>query len=138
MIELLDQNYAVAINDFSRVIDIDSTFAEAYIDRAYCGINTNNFEEAKEDCIKALKYKPYSYFAYNNLGIAYGELSRLDDAIQCFNKSIIFYENNPVAYYERGIIKQKKNDIEGACADWEMAAKLGYGKAQEMLDKYRK
>lgn len=53
-----------------------------------------------------------------------------------FNKVI---ENNPQnadAYFYRGQVKQKLNDLDGACLDWAELRKLGNKLANDLLMKY--
>jgi tetratricopeptide (TPR) repeat protein len=75
---------------------------------------------------------------FNNLGCAYRETGKLDEAIAAFDNAINLANDFAPAYLERGIAKQKKNDLAGACSDWNTALKFGYYPAKEMIDKFCK
>lgn len=131
------KNYKEAINSFSKAISLQPKFSEAYNNRAYAKILTNDFSGAIKDCYKALelmKDKP-SYIVYNNLGRAYRDLNQTDSAFANFNKAIKMKSDFPEAFFERGIAKQKMNDLNGACEDWRNAANFGYKDSLQLLEK---
>ncbi len=54
-----DGNHGVAIKDYSKCVDIDSTYAEAYFGRGTVSLNTGQYETAIADYDKALQFEPY-------------------------------------------------------------------------------
>jgi len=59
-----------AIKYCSRVIELDSTYAEAYFSRGTIQLNAFQFDEAIADFDKALKFEPFMEFALANRAFA--------------------------------------------------------------------
>lgn len=132
------KNYKDAITSYSKTIALQPKFADAYNNRAYAKILMNDFTNAITDCYTALslmKEKP-SPIVYNNLGHAYRELNNFDSAFYYFDKAIKLNNNFSQAYFERGIAKQKINDLNGACKDWRSADALGYTDTLKLEEKF--
>ena len=56
------------------------------------------------------------------------------DAIAHYTKAIELNPNFVYAYFNRGVAKEIINDLNGACADYKIAAKMGHKGAQEIVD----
>ena len=63
-------NYKAAIKYYSKAIDLDSTFAEAYFSRGTVKLNDFQFDEAILDFNKALQFEPYYDKALTNRAFA--------------------------------------------------------------------
>lgn len=63
-------DYKTAIKHYSKAIDLDSTFAEAYFSRATAKLNDFQFDEAIFDFDKALQFEPYYDKALTNRAFA--------------------------------------------------------------------
>lgn len=63
-------DYKTAIKNYSKVIELDSTYAEAYFSRGTVKLNEYHFEEAILDFDKALLYEPYLAKALTNRAFA--------------------------------------------------------------------
>ncbi|MGG9970147.1 tetratricopeptide repeat protein [Ferruginibacter sp. SUN002] len=132
------KNYAEAVNSFSKSIKLQPKFADVYNNRAYASILLNDFKSAITDCHTALALmeKKPSPIVYNNLGHAYRELNIYDSAFYYFDKAIYLNKKFSQAYFERGIAKQKVNDLKGACNDWYESYSLGYSDTLKLSEKY--
>ena len=131
-------NYSNADSSYSKAIQLQPLYAEAYNNRAYTRLFLKNYTGAINDCYKALDLmntKP-SPVTFNNLGKAYCEKNQLDSALKYFNKAIELNQYFSEAYFERGVAKQKNNDKEGACKDWKTASAFGYKDSTYSLDKF--
>lgn len=106
-------NYDGAIEDFDKVIDIetDTVFSMIYSYRGIAKIKMGNYFGAIEDFDKAIDIQP---------------------------ENVMHYSNWIKNYYNRGVSRFYVNDLNGACSDWEKAFELGYGAALESLGKYCK
>ena len=63
-------DYKNAIKSYSKAIEIDSTYAEAYFSRGTVKLNDFKFDEAIVDFDKALKLEPYLEYALSNRAFA--------------------------------------------------------------------
>ncbi len=78
-------------------------------------------EEAMTSLNRAIEKFERHALAYERRGYVNYRLRNYDDAMYDFSKSIDINPNMPDAYWGRANTKVKKNDIEGALADLEMA-----------------
>jgi len=134
------KNYKEADSSYTKAIELQKHYAEAYNNRAYTRLFLQDYKGSIQDCDSAMmmmkgKVNPV---VYNNLGHAYRELNQLDFAFKYFNKAIAANPRFKEAYYERGIAYQKANDQANACKDWNTAVTNGSTEAKEMLDKFCK
>ncbi len=65
-----EEDYKSAAKYFSKVIQFDSTYAEAYFSRGTIKLNEFLFDEAIANFDKALKYEPFMEFALANRAFA--------------------------------------------------------------------
>ena len=63
-------DYKNAIKNYSKAIELDSTYADAYFSRGTVKLNDFQFDEAIADFDKALKYEPYMAYALSNRAFA--------------------------------------------------------------------
>ena len=71
-----------------------------------------------------IEIKPSYAEAWNNKGYTLHDLSRYDDAIECYNKSLDMNSNDAHAWYSRACSKIKKGDIEGSLVDLKKAIEI--------------
>jgi tetratricopeptide (TPR) repeat protein len=55
-------------------------------------------------------------------------------ALQDYGMALDLDPKNPDTYLSKGLARYQLNDAEGACNDWQKAARLGSAKAIEMLN----
>ena len=65
-----EEDYKSAIKNYSKIIELDSTYAEAYFSRGTVKFNNFQFDEAIADFDKALKLEPFMSFALSNRAFA--------------------------------------------------------------------
>jgi tetratricopeptide (TPR) repeat protein len=133
-------NFAQADSSFTKAIQLQPHFAEAYNNRAYARLYLQNYRGSITDCRTAIhlmkdKVNP---FVYNNLGCAFRETTQPDSALVYINKAINSNPHFKEAYLERGKTYQQLNKTDKACADWNMALTLGNTEAQQFLSLYCK
>jgi len=65
-----DEDYKSAIKYYSKALELDSTYAEAYFSRGTVKLNDFQFDEAITDFDKALKFEPFMEYALSNRAFA--------------------------------------------------------------------
>ncbi|MBV6420451.1 MAG: hypothetical protein DAHOPDDO_01693 [Ignavibacteriaceae bacterium] len=121
-------NYAGAIKDFNKVIDINpnlDVIAGAYNSRAIAKGYLTDHIGALQDFDIAIELDPSYVGAYINRGDANFELGNYNESIQDYSNAIVL---NPTdysdAYYKRGKAKNSSNDYTGAIQDYNKAIEL--------------
>jgi tetratricopeptide (TPR) repeat protein/tRNA A-37 threonylcarbamoyl transferase component Bud32 len=115
-------DYSGAIEDFSKALETNPHFAEAYINRGVLLTQEKiDFKRAIEDFSEALRLNPYLIFAYTNRGNARKESGDLQGAIEDYSTSIRLHPENADAYSNRGNAKSDLGDFQGALEDYTSA-----------------
>lgn len=122
--------YAKAIEDYSKAIEKNPKFAVAYGNRGVTYRRSNQYEKAFEDFEKAIELNPNDAVAYNNRGFAYAESNQPERAIEDCNKAIELNPNYAEAYNNRGIAYSKLNQHEKAKEDYDKATELNPNMAE--------
>lgn len=126
-------NYNDAIENFTRVLKIDSNHINALSKRAFCYSLTGSYQEAIADFDKVIKIKPDYLQGYLSRGSAKNKTKQFSQAIVDFNKVLTLDPKNTEALNNRGWAKKGLNDLEGACGDWLESKKLGNSEAKIIL-----
>jgi len=96
-----------------------------YINRSVVRLRVHDYSGAIADCDLALTRVPTIGEAYVNRGAALLNLDRAQDAMVDLNKAITLgLDKVHLAYYHRGLTKEKVNDIRGAYEDYKKALAL--------------
>jgi len=114
-------NYAEAIHEFDKAINLNPNYKEAYLDRGASKANLGQNEGAISDYQKAEELGLNTSVLYSNWGIAYYKLKQTEKALNYLEKAIKIDPKNGNAYRWRGDIKYDKNDNEGAEIDYTKA-----------------
>jgi len=85
-------NYAQAIKDYDKAIELDPRDAVAYDNRGYAYGHLGNYAQAIKDYDKAVELNPTYAAAYNDRGYVYSNLGNYAQAIKDFDRAI---ELNP-------------------------------------------
>ena len=96
-------NYARAISDYERAIEINPRYAEGLNNRGFAYGGLGNQRQAISDFDRAIEINPEYADAYNNRGAAYGELGNRRQAISDFDRAIEINPEYADAYYNRGV-----------------------------------
>jgi tetratricopeptide (TPR) repeat protein len=112
-----------SIAAFTKVIQLNSQYSDAYFMRAQVYAQIGEFQNALADYNQAIILNPSSVASYNNRGILKKEkLNDPQGALADYNQAIAIDPNLVEAYLNRGILKyQKLNDPQGALADYNQA-----------------
>ncbi|MDX2245020.1 MAG: tetratricopeptide repeat protein [Leptolyngbyaceae cyanobacterium bins.302] len=94
--------FQAAIADFDRAIQLNSTDANAYINRGYARHRSGNLGGAVDDYRKAIELNPNSALAYSNLSHVRFDQGRFSDAEKDANQAIGLKKDLPEAYVNLG------------------------------------
>lgn len=146
----MTQNFESAIEDLSACIQLDSTSALAYWQRAVCQSKVNEFNESQgtdvtlktslvmSDLREAMKYHDNCAYLYYNIGCVYAGRKDYRLAIESFTKAIEIDANLAEAYYNRGIAQIFIEKTNEGISDLSKAGELGLYTAYSVIKKYRK
>ncbi len=119
-------NYEQAIGEYTKAIEINPNYAEAYNNRGLSFYNQTKYEQAITDYTKAIELNPKYADAYNNRGIVYYDQGQHNQAIKDYSKAIEVNKSYAKAYHNRGLVYMVVlRDKEKGCADWKKACELG-------------
>lgn len=113
-----------AIELYTKAIELNSYFAEAYSNRGYAKFLLGEEENALQDYDKAIELNPNLSEAYNNRGNAKESLGDENGALEDFDKAIELNPDYANAYNNRGIVKRELGDTTGAMIDFNKAIEL--------------
>ena len=123
-----DLDYDEAVEDFTKAIELDPLYAEAYKERGEADCGCLNFEMAIEDFTKAIELDPSYAEAYKGRGFAKlandrkVPLEDCKDALKDCMKALQLDPENSDAYYWRGVVKEiYLKDYHGAIEDYTKA-----------------
>jgi tetratricopeptide (TPR) repeat protein len=113
-----------SIANFTRAIEIDPQFVEAYIARARAYACKGENDLALRDFSSASKIAPRSTEVYFQRGNFYLDKQNYTDAIADYSRVIKIQPNSSGAYNQRGIAKNKLGNESGALADFKQAVQI--------------
>ena len=114
-------NYCTAIGDFSRAIEINPKYAEAYFERGFAHYKNEDYKEAIADFTTAIGLNPNDddYYYWRTVAIEewddyQGMIAKWDE-IKELNPDDFYY------YFSRAEFRVKIGDFQGAIADYNSA-----------------
>ncbi len=114
-----EKDYKNAIKYYSKTIELDSTFAEAYFSRGTVKLNDFKFDDAIGDFDIALKYEPYMGYALANR--AFARIRKY----QLGNSRIISKNNDVTVLASKDKVPIPPDDQGRICSDLKKAVFLG-------------
>jgi len=117
-----DHNAAEA--DLSRAIAIDTSYIDAYIQRASERVFSNNFVEAINDLDKAKSLDSTRVDIYYTKAKVFTSAMQFKDALPFYNKAISMYAYSADMYNDRAYVKYRVKDYAGALKDCNKAISL--------------
>ncbi len=125
-----------AFEDFSKAIEKDPSFAEAYLNRGFVYGNRGELQDALADFNKAIELDSNYLEAYFNRGFIYGYFEEYKKSDADFSKVIEINPGDSEAYINRALIRSRMGDSEGETDDLKQAARLGDPGAQHWLKEH--
>jgi tetratricopeptide (TPR) repeat protein len=118
-------NYDSAVNAYGCVIQqIDSSYLDAYLNRAVAYTARRQYDKALEDYTSALGLDNNSVPVYNNRGVLYTATEEYELAMADFDRVISIDPNYAYGYINRGVLKAINGDLEAAEADFNQAIEV--------------
>jgi tetratricopeptide (TPR) repeat protein len=123
------QNQALSVRDR----------AATYVNRSVIRLRVRDFSGAIADCEQSIQRWPQLSEPYVNRGAALINMERPQEALRDLDLAInMGLEKVHLAYYNRGLAKEKMNDARGAYADYRRALELDptFTLANEQLQRF--
>ncbi|MDD3875683.1 MAG: tetratricopeptide repeat protein, partial [Bacteroidales bacterium] len=127
-----------ALGDYSKAIEIDPNYADAYNNRGLVYTEMKNYDSALADFNNAIEANDHLHNAFNNRGKLLVEVEDYPAAILDFNKAIELNDKFTTAYLNKGIAHFYMNNIEKACSNWQISSIQGSTYANELLKEFCK
>jgi tetratricopeptide (TPR) repeat protein len=133
------QLFPAALNYYSMAISLKPDFADAYLERAICYLNTNFYDSAITDANECIKLEPNNQDAYYVRGAAFQWQSKDSMAIADFTKTIELSPQDRDAFYARGLSYENLKMYPEALSSYETAFKLysGYPGLEERIKRLK-
>jgi curved DNA-binding protein CbpA len=130
------KNYAMAISEFTRAIDLNPQYLDAYLGRAQVRFSVADDRGTVEDCRHILSLKTDVVHAQYLLGRAYHRLGDVRSAIEGYSQAIVLVKDYAKAYYNRGLAHLEINEQRLGVQDLQAASRLF--RNQNNLSAYRR
>jgi tetratricopeptide (TPR) repeat protein len=118
------REYALAIEDFSKALDLNPSDAEALNNRCWLRAITGRLREAIADCDSALRLRPNYTDALDSRGLANLKLGQFDRAISDFDQALRTSPGLVSALFGRGKARLRKGITSAGNADIRAARAL--------------
>lgn len=119
-----NRQYKKAIQEYSRAIELDPNFIEAYLKRCEMRYKLGDNQGVLDDCYQIIQIKSSVPKAYYYQGRARFSLGYVQSAIDSYSEAIRQQPNYAQVYYHRGIAYRDIKDNFLALEDWQIAADL--------------
>jgi len=103
------RDYEHAISHFTRAIELDGGFAEAYNQRAIGEYLLERYEDSLADCQAAAERMPCHFGALAGMGHCHAHLGRLQEAVESYERAL---EVNPHMEGIREVIGELRGKLE--------------------------
>ncbi|BAS55141.1 tetratricopeptide TPR_1 repeat-containing protein [Leptolyngbya boryana NIES-2135] len=107
-----------AIEDYSKVVELDSNHYIAYNNRALIKFELGNYAEAIADLNRAVISHSGNCIAYCNRGVIWAQMGEKNNAIDDFSYAIQVDPACLNAYFQRGLARMKFENTLGAIDDF--------------------
>lgn len=132
-----NQDYAGAIEDFTKAIALDGSYPNLFCNRAVAKHMLNNYEGALADWNKAVSIDPNFKNVYFNRANTKYALKDYQGALADYNKAVTTTPEQSDLYSSRAITKYALKDYEGALADYNKAVTIGPEQPDLYVDRGR-
>jgi tetratricopeptide (TPR) repeat protein len=129
------KDFDLAKADYDKLLAIDKTDAETYVNRGWMYAEAGQYDKAVQDADTALRIDPKNDDALNTRGYAQlrqakgdsaSDKALLANAVADFTKAIAISPDSGEYYYHRSLAESKLGQAEKSQADAGKAIELGY------------
>ncbi|MBE9044238.1 tetratricopeptide repeat protein [Pleurocapsales cyanobacterium LEGE 10410] len=125
MFSYRQKRYMEAIKQYTKAIDCDSRYYQAYFYRGTCHCESERYQQGIKDYAKTIEIKPDFADAYRYRGFIRQGLGDLAGAIADFTEVVQLEPNRVDTYYHRGATYSYLGDYKSAVADFSKTIDFG-------------
>jgi len=111
------KKYDEAVNDYSIVIQLDPNNEVSFFNRSRIFNLKKEYQKALSDLNSAINIDKKFIEVYFDKAEIMIKMKNLEGAISTYTNLIEVLPNDPIPYYNRGLIKYRNGDKKGACED---------------------
>ena len=115
---LREGRYSEAIENYTKVIELETSNIEAYYNRGLANQKLRSFDQAIEDFTRIIELRPDFTQAYFERGNTYFDRNQYEEAIKNYSKILELEPSNAGAMYNRGLANQKLRSFDQAIEDF--------------------
>ena len=115
------KNHGQAISAFTKALNLNPKYAEAYKHRGNAFMEKKQYDEAISDYTKYIQIDPKSVQIFHNRGLAYQAKKLYDNAISDYSKAIELDPKAAYIYLDRGSVYSLKKLDDQAIRDYSRA-----------------
>ncbi len=123
-LEILKENFCLAIEHFDQAIKYNPKDGAAYNDRALCMVELGIIEGSFYYFDKGIEVEPDYATVYHNKGWLLNNIGRHSEAITCFKKALSLEPGRAVTYDNLADALLNLSDYEAACQAYEKVLEL--------------
>lgn len=105
-----------AVRDYDKILEMDSTYADAYSGRAAVELGRNRYAEAERDIARYRELRPADSHGTLLQAVLYANTSRQEEAAVLYTELLKTYKD-PVYYAARAMCRLVTGDLTGAADD---------------------
>ena len=129
-------NNQKAYKYFSRAIETNAKYLQAYMGRASLLMDERDYEGAIQDYDRVLTANKYYSPAFKARGLAKMEVRKFTEAVSDFNQYLEIEDPDGFVIYQRGLSKIYSNNLLQGCLDLSSANELGFKEAEKAIKKF--
>lgn len=143
------RRYKEALNDFNYIVGHFPDHAESFFNRGIVYENLGVYPQAIQDYTETIKLKPDFIMAYHYRGIVRFRMNDFDGALADYNQALElgkgvsmdvakakeFGLNSSALHFNRGVVMQKKGDVEAAIKDYSSAIAIDPSSAKSYYNR---
>jgi tetratricopeptide (TPR) repeat protein len=133
IVKLILKNFESSISDFSEAIRLQINEQNVFFYRGLANYGAKDFDSAILDLSRFVQSASSFAEAYFNLALCYKQKRDYQKAIRFFTETINKNPRHEVAYFERGLLKDKVGDKEGCSNDLKKAMDMGHLEAYHYI-----
>jgi len=139
--------YDKAIDEYSKALELDSTYIQAYYDRGLAYAHRQRHEQAIADFSEVIALNPQHADAHYNRGLIYARQNAFAQALADYDQALDLHPTNALIYNSRGNVHYNSKDYARAIEDYDQAiqhdaayadAYLNRGLAHAALEEYQR
>lgn len=119
-----ETDYDGQIEDYTKAINLNSSFVEAYGNRGIAKAKKKDYADAISDYEMVLRLAPNDFQAYVNIGNVFGDQGDYIEANKNYKIANAINPDSSTPYFNLGVIKEKQGDYTGAMSDFDKALSL--------------